>query len=164
MELVVTTQLASQPEERLLKVVVGFRGDIVVLKILLAVESDLFGLHLTIFDFDLVSRQYNRDIFADTSQVTMPVGYVLVGDTRGHVEHNDGTLTLNVVAITESTEFLHSPNGNGKLLVQYETFKANIGACVHCRETQSSQFEARDDLTSWPAVSQTLNLMGPRLV
>ena len=44
----VTNQLASQPKERLLKVVVGLGRDIVVLQILLSVESDGLGLYLTL--------------------------------------------------------------------------------------------------------------------
>ena len=36
----------------------------------------------------------------------MPVGDVLVRDARGHVEHDDTALSLDVVAITETTELL----------------------------------------------------------
>ena len=36
----------------------------------------------------------------------MPVGNVLVGDTGGHVEHDDTTLALNVVTISETTKLL----------------------------------------------------------
>lgn len=36
----------------------------------------------------------------------MPVGNVLVGDTRGDIEHDDTALSVNVVSITETTELL----------------------------------------------------------
>lgn len=36
----------------------------------------------------------------------MPVGDVLVGDTRGNVEHDDTALSLDVVAVTETAELL----------------------------------------------------------
>ena len=36
----------------------------------------------------------------------MPVGDVLVGDTGGHVEHDDTTLALDIVAISETTKLL----------------------------------------------------------
>ena len=36
----------------------------------------------------------------------MPVGNVLVGDTRCHVKHDDTTLAVDVVSITETTELL----------------------------------------------------------
>ena len=36
----------------------------------------------------------------------MPIGDVLVGDTGGDVEHNDAALALDIVTITEATEFL----------------------------------------------------------
>ena len=38
----------------------------------------------------------------------MPVGDVLVGDTRGNIEHDYTTLSLNVISVTETTEFLLS--------------------------------------------------------
>ena len=37
-------------------------------------------------------------------RLTVPVGDVLVGDTRGDVEHDDTGLAVDVVAITETTE------------------------------------------------------------
>jgi hypothetical protein len=36
----------------------------------------------------------------------MPVGHVLVCDAGGNIEHDDTTLAVDVVAITETTELL----------------------------------------------------------
>ena len=36
----------------------------------------------------------------------MPVGDVLVGDARGDIKHDDATLAVDVVAITETAELL----------------------------------------------------------
>lgn len=66
----VANQLAGQPQERLLKVIVGLGGDIVVLQVLLSVEGDGLGLHFSLLDIDLVAGEDNRDILADTDQVT----------------------------------------------------------------------------------------------
>uniref|UniRef100_A0A8D8RWT0 Uncharacterized protein n=1 Tax=Cacopsylla melanoneura TaxID=428564 RepID=A0A8D8RWT0_9HEMI len=38
----------------------------------------------------------------------MPVGHVLVGDTRGDVEHDDGTLTLDIITVSESSKLFLS--------------------------------------------------------
>lgn len=57
---------------------------------------------------NLVPAQHNRNVLAYTLQVTMPIRYALVCDTRGDVKHDDTTLALNVVAITETTELLLS--------------------------------------------------------
>ena len=35
----------------------------------------------------------------------MPVGYVFVGNPGGHVEHNDTALALDVITISQPTEF-----------------------------------------------------------
>lgn len=68
-------------------------------------EGNLFSLDFPILYLDLVSTQYNGDVFTDTGQITMPVGNILVCDTRGHVKHNNRTLSLNVVPIPKTTEF-----------------------------------------------------------
>jgi hypothetical protein len=36
----------------------------------------------------------------------VPVGNVLVCDTRGNIEHDDTALAVDVVAVTETTELL----------------------------------------------------------
>ena len=65
----------------------------------------MLGLDFTVFDFDLVSSKDDGDVFANSGKITVPVGNILVSDTRCYVKHNDGALSLNVVSITESTEF-----------------------------------------------------------
>ena len=66
----VADQLSCEPEERLLEVVVGLGGDIVVLEVLLAVECDRLGLDLALLHIDFVTAQNDRDVLADTDEVT----------------------------------------------------------------------------------------------
>ena len=61
---------------------------------------------ITYLDVDLVTAQHNGDVFAHTLEVAVPVGYVLVGDAGGHVEHDDTALSLDVVTIPKTTELL----------------------------------------------------------
>ena len=70
LELRVADQLASEPEEGLLEVVVGLGRDIVVLKVLLAVEGDGLGLDFSLLDVDLVAGEDDRDVLADTDEIT----------------------------------------------------------------------------------------------
>lgn len=65
----IADQLTSEPQERLLKVVVRLGGDIVVLQVLLAVESDGLGLHLALLNVDLVTAEDDGDTLADTDKV-----------------------------------------------------------------------------------------------
>ena len=60
----------------------------------------------TNLDVDLVSAKDDGDVLANTLEVTVPVGNVLVGDTGGHVEHDDTALALDVVTIAETTKLL----------------------------------------------------------
>lgn len=65
----VADQLPRQPQERLLEVVVGFGGYVVVLEVLLAVESDGLGLNLALLDVDFVAGEDDGDVLADTDEV-----------------------------------------------------------------------------------------------
>lgn len=69
-QLRVANELAGEPEERLLEVVVGLGGDIVVLEVLLAVEGDGLGLDLALLHIDLVTAENDGDSLADTDEVT----------------------------------------------------------------------------------------------
>ena len=91
-------------------------------KLTLSVESDVSGLHLSLLsisqgsrrvapplahlDVDLVTAEDNGDVLANPLEVTVPVRDVLVGDSRGDVEHDDTALTLDVVSVTQTTELL----------------------------------------------------------
>lgn len=68
-KLSVADKLSGQPEERLLKVVVGLGRDVVVLEVLLAVESDGLGLDLALLHIDLVAGENNGDVFANADEV-----------------------------------------------------------------------------------------------
>lgn len=70
----VADELTGEPEEGLLEVVVGLRGDVVVLQILLAVEGDSLGLHLALLNVDLVAAEDDRNVLADTNEVTCILG------------------------------------------------------------------------------------------
>jgi len=47
---------------------------------------------------DLVSAENDGDGLANTHDIPVPVGHVLVGHARSDVEHDDGTVALNVIA------------------------------------------------------------------
>lgn len=103
-QLGVTRQLSSQPQEGLFELVVRLGRNVVVLKVLLSVESDGLGLDLSFLDVDLVTAQHNGDVFANSHQVPVPVGHILVGDSRGDIEHDNPTLTVDVVTISQPTK------------------------------------------------------------
>jgi len=102
----VSNKLPSQPQERLFKVVVRLGGDIVVLEVFLPMEGNGLGLNLALLNVDLVSGKNDRNILTNTDEITMPVGNVLVGNSRSDVEHDDTALTVNVVSISQPTKLL----------------------------------------------------------
>lgn len=59
-------------------------------------------------DVDFVSAQNNGNVLANTLDITMPIRHVLVRDTRSDIEHDNTTLALDVVSITETTKLLLS--------------------------------------------------------
>jgi hypothetical protein len=107
-EVGITYQLSSEVEEGFLVVVVGFRRDFVILKVLFAMESYLLRFNLTVLDINLVTAENNRDILANAAKITMPSRYILVCKTRSHIKHNNSTLAMNVVTITEATKLFLS--------------------------------------------------------
>mmetsp|Transcript_313 Transcript_313/g.1224 ORF Transcript_313/g.1224 Transcript_313/m.1224 type:complete len:236 (+) Transcript_313:948-1655(+) len=102
----VARELAREVEEGLLEVVVGLGGELVVLEVLLAVEGDCLGAHLAVAHVHLVAAEDDGDVLAHAGDITVPRGHVLVGGAGGHVEHDDGALAVDVVAIAEAAELL----------------------------------------------------------
>jgi hypothetical protein len=66
----VANELSCQPQEGLLKVVVGFGRNVVVLQILLPMEGDGLCLHFALLDVDLVAAENDGDVFAHSDEVT----------------------------------------------------------------------------------------------
>lgn len=69
-------------------------------------EHDQFRLDFAVLDVHLIAAQHNGDVLAHAHQVPMPVRYVLVRDARRDVEHHNGALSLDVVAVAQTTELL----------------------------------------------------------
>lgn len=106
LERVVANDFPREPQERLFEVVVRLGRDFVILEVLFSVECDSSSLNFSLFDVDFVTAQNDRNVFAHAIKIAMPIGYVLVRDPRGHVEHDDAALTLDVITITEPTKLL----------------------------------------------------------
>jgi len=104
----VTNKLPRKPQEWLLEVIVRLGTNLEVLQVLLAMEGDSASLYFPLLDIDFVSAKHDWDALADTLKVTMPVGHVLVRDTRRDIKHDDTALALDVVSVTETTELLLS--------------------------------------------------------
>ena len=62
------------------------------LEVLLAVKHDALGFDFPVFDVYLVATEDYGNVLTHAHQIAMPVGDVLVGDSRRDVEHNDCTL------------------------------------------------------------------------
>lgn len=88
------------------------------LQVLLAVKDDALGLNLSVFNVYFVATQDNGNVLTNADQITMPVGYVLIGDSRGDVKHNDSTLSCG-----RSTSGVNRET----LLHHTTTFKRNAG-------------------------------------
>jgi len=100
----ISNEFPCQPQERFLEVVVGLCGDFEILQVLLPVESHLASFYFTLLDINFVSTQHDGDVFTDALEIAMPIGDIFVGDSRGYIEHDDTTLALDVIAITETTK------------------------------------------------------------
>lgn len=66
----VADKFSCKPEERFLEIVVRLGGDIVVLKVLLAMESDGLCFDLSLLHVDFIATEDNGNVFANADQVT----------------------------------------------------------------------------------------------
>ena len=68
--------------------------------------SYLLCLDLSVLDVHLVATQHDGYTVTDMLQVAVPQGDVVVRHSRCDVKHDDGTMSLDVVAVSESTKLL----------------------------------------------------------
>ena len=67
-------------------------------------EGDLAGLDLSVLLVNLVSDENNGDVVTDTSEILIPLGDVLVGNSGGDIEHNDRGVSTDVVTLSKSSK------------------------------------------------------------
>ena len=82
----VADELSCQPQERLLKVVVGLGRNVIVLQILLTMEGDGLCLHFALLDIDLVTAEDDGDVFANSNEVTCT--FVKKADIKSLLDEN----------------------------------------------------------------------------
>mmetsp|Transcript_8369 Transcript_8369/g.9733 ORF Transcript_8369/g.9733 Transcript_8369/m.9733 type:complete len:241 (-) Transcript_8369:84-806(-) len=107
-QIIMAGQLSSKVEEGLLEVVVGLRGDFVVLKVLFSMEHNLFWFDGASFGIYFVTTQHHGNILHDAIEIPVPVGDVFVCDAGCDVEHNDCAGCADIVTITKTSELLLS--------------------------------------------------------
>lgn len=66
----ITDELSRQPQERLLKVVVGLSRDIVILEVLLSMKCNGLRLDFTLLHINLISAENDGHLFTDSNEVT----------------------------------------------------------------------------------------------
>ncbi len=72
----------------------------------------------------------------------MPVGNVLVGDARRHVKHDDAALSIDVIAVAQTSEFLlssripHVESNRTDVLSNFWTYVRNMSNMVVDRSMQ----------------------------
>lgn len=74
------------------------------LQVLFSVEHNALCFDFSVFDVYFVTAQHNWNAFTNSHQISVPIWYIFVGNSRGNVEHYYGALALDVVAITEPSK------------------------------------------------------------
>jgi hypothetical protein len=129
------------------------------LEILLSVEGNVLGLHLTVFDVDFVSTDNHWDIFANTNDISVPVRNVLVGQSAGHIKHDNGALTLDVVTISKATKLLLTsgipnlkPRISARVFVHDTNLEDNLTViCVECQRVNFDSHGSNVLLLEFPS-------------
>ena len=124
------------------------------LEILLSMKDDILCLHLPVLDIHLIATEDNGYVIAHAHQITVPVGNVLVSDTSCHVEHDDGTLSLNVVTVPQPPKLLlpcsvpHVEPYGPAISVEHQ--RVNFNAQGGWREGKTSSSDVRSVLVNSP--------------
>lgn len=66
----IADELSRQPEEGLLKVVVGLSRDVVILEVLLSMKSYGLCLDFTLLHINLISAENDGYLFTDSNEIT----------------------------------------------------------------------------------------------
>ena len=107
-EIGISGQSSKNPEERLFILIVWFSWDVKVLQVTLAMEGDLAGFYFSVFLIDFVSNQNNGDVITDSGEIFIPLWHVFVGDSGGDIEHEDGSVSTNIISLTKSSKLFLS--------------------------------------------------------
>ena len=100
------SEFSEEPDERLFELIVGLGGNIVVLQVLFPVENDLLGLDFSVLNINFVTYENDWNILANSHEILIPLWNVLVSDSRADIEHDDTTVSVDVVSISKSSKFL----------------------------------------------------------
>lgn len=76
------------------------------LQVLFPVIGDLLRFDLSVLDVDLIPTQHRGYTLTHVLQVSMPYWDIVVGRSGCYIKHDDGTLRLDVVAVSQASEFL----------------------------------------------------------
>ena len=71
-------------------------------------ESDLLGLNLAVLHVDLVTNKDDGDVLANTDEIFVPLGDILVGDAGAHIKHDDGAVSTDAILLCYSLILLTS--------------------------------------------------------
>lgn len=107
-EIWVSNELLQDPDVWSIILIIRLSGDIIVLEISLSVESDLSSLDFSVLTIDLVSNQNNGDVITDSGKILIPLRDIFIGNSGGDIEHDDGSMSSNIISFSESSEFFLS--------------------------------------------------------
>lgn len=107
-EIGVSDEGSENPEEWLFILIVRFGRNVEILQVSLSVEGDLSSFYFSVLLINFVSDEDDGNVVTDSSQILIPLGDILVGDSSGDVEHQDRGIGTDVVSFSEATQLFLS--------------------------------------------------------
>ena len=95
----ISNQFSSKPDEGLSKVVVRFGRNVIVLKILLSAEDNGLCLNLSVLNIHFVATQHDQDVLTHSYQISMPVRHIVVSNSRCYISRPAVSHTLNLIGL-----------------------------------------------------------------
>ena len=97
------SELSKKPDKWLFELVVRLGRDIVVLQVLLSVENNLLGFDFSVFNINFVTNQNDWNVFANSDKIFIPFWNILVSNSRADIEHDNTTVSSDVVSVSKTT-------------------------------------------------------------
>jgi hypothetical protein len=71
-------------------------------------EGNLLGLHSSFQHIDFVPTEDDWDVLTNSNDVTVPIWNILVRGPGSDIKHDDGTIALDIISVTQSSELFLS--------------------------------------------------------
>ena len=142
----ISNQFSSKPDEGLSKVVVCFGRNVIVLKILLSAEDNGLCLNLSVLNIHFVATQHDQDVLTHSYQISMPVRHIVVSNSRCYISRPAVSHTLNLIGLLGMEQKRMDLNTQGSYIFLKFASQMTFQECSFSSTTITNQYKFEQNL------------------